>query len=260
MILYFSGTGNSQRAAVQMAERLDDELISVNRLIKDGTTGSFRSDRPWTFVAPTYSWRVPVVMERWMESARFEGSREAYFVLTCGGSVGNAAPYARRLCERIGLRFRGLAGVAMPENYLALGPTPTESECRAIMEKARPRIDELAELVRAGEPFPAKRATLAERLESGPVNVLFYRCFVHDKGFSVSNECISCGRCAARCPLNNIRLEGGRPTWQGTCTHCMACIGGCPTEAIEYKSASRGRHRHYVMDDELCWGSEANSR
>lgn len=257
MILYFSGTGNSQRAAVQMAEQLGDELVSINRQIKDGTAGTFTSERPWVFVMPTYSWRVPRLAEEWMEKARFEGSREAYFVLTCGGSVGNAAPYAAGLCGRIGLTFRGLAGVAMPENYLALGPTPSEEECRALMEAARPRIARLAEMVSAGKRFPAEPATMVGKLESGPVNPLFYRFYVHDKGFTVSDACISCGRCAARCPLNNIRYEGGRPVWQGSCTHCMACIGGCPVQAIEYKKVSQGRHRHYVMDDALCWGNEA---
>lgn len=47
----------------------------------------------------------------------FEGSRDAYFILTCGGSGGNAAVYAEKLCRRKGLRYRGLCSVLMPENY-----------------------------------------------------------------------------------------------------------------------------------------------
>lgn len=35
-------------------------------------------------------------------------------------------------------------------------------------------------------------------------------------------------------PLNNIRLENGKPVWGKHCTHCMACICDCPKEAIEY--------------------------
>ena len=253
MVFYFSGTGNSQLAAVQIAEATGDGLVSVNRLVKLGEPGSFQSERPLVFVAPTYSWRLPRVVEQWMEAAEFAGNKDAYFVLTCGGSAGNAAKYARRLCERKGLAFRGLAEVAMPENYLALGPTPEAGECQAIIEAARPRIAALAELVRTGEPFPDEPPTLVGRLESGPVNPLFYRFYVHDAGFAVGDAYISCGKCAARCPLNNVELADGRPVWKGNCTHCMACIAGCPVEAIEYKSVSVGRHRHYVMDDALCW-------
>ena len=51
-----------------------------------------------------------------------------------------------------------------------------------------------------------------------------------------------------RQPLNNIALEGGRPVWKGTCTHCMACIGGCPAEAIEYGEKSKGRRRYYLKE------------
>ena len=71
---------------------------------------------------------------------------------------------------------------------------------------------------------------------------------VHDKAFAASDACTSCGLCAARCPLNNIALEGGRPVWKGTCTHCMACIGGCPAEAIEYGEKSKGRRRYYLKE------------
>lgn len=257
MIFYFSGTGNSQLTAIQIAEATGDELVSVNRLLKRGETGAFHSEQPLVFVAPTYSWRLPRVVERWIETASFTGNADAYFVLTCGGSAGNAAKYARRLCERAGLAFRGLAEVVMPENYLALGPTPEADECRAIIAAARPRVAELARLVDAGEPFPEMPATLTGRLESGPANPLFYRFYVHDAGFSASEACTSCGLCATRCPLNNIELAGGRPVWLGACTHCMACIAGCPTEAIEYKDVSEGRHRHYVMDDKRCYGEGA---
>lgn len=154
MILYFSGTGNSQWAARRLAEALDDEVVSINCIMKEGTSAPLRSRKPFVFVAPTYAWRLPRVVDRWIRGASFAGSNDAYFVLTCGGSVGNAAAYAQKLCAGVGLRFRGLASVLMPENYLALYDTPDEAECRALIERAKPRIDEVADLVRRGEPLP----------------------------------------------------------------------------------------------------------
>lgn len=255
MVFYFSGTGNSQFAALRLAEMLgDQQVVSINRYLKSGERAVVRSDRPLVFVAPTYSWRLPKVVEQWIMEAEFQGNRDAYFVLTCGGSCGNAAAYAEKLCVKKGLRFMGLAPVVMPENYLALFPTPDGAECRRIMENAEPTIAALGERIQAGQQFGRPDISLGERLESGPVNPLFYALFVHDKGFRVSERCVSCGKCALRCPLNNIALTKGRPVWKGNCTHCMACIGGCPTGAIEYKSKSKERHRHYIMDDVLCWG------
>lgn len=256
MILYFSGTGNSQFVALRLSEAIGDgEVVSINRYLKTGERVTLHSERPLVFVAPTYAWRLPKVVEQWILSTQFKGSQDAYFILTCGGSCGNAAVYAERLCAKKNLRFCGLAPLVMPENYLALFPTPSETECHRMIEDARPHIDALAEKIRAAKCFDKRSVSFGGKLESGPVNPLFYALFVKDKGFRVSERCISCGKCAMRCPLNNIDMVDGKPAWKGHCTHCMACIGGCPTEAIEYKSKSKDRHRHYMMDDGLCWGN-----
>lgn len=247
MVLYFSGTGNSQRAAMRIAQRLEDGLVSINQCLKEHKKGDLRSEGPWVFVAPTYAWRMPRAAEEWIRAAELRGSRDAYFVLTCGGSCAAAGARAEKLCAEKGLRFMGLAPVVMPENYLAMFPTPDEEECRAILERAEPRFAALAEEIRGRRPFPAPRLSLADRACSGLVNPLFYRLFVHDKGFTASEGCVSCGKCAERCPLNNIELAGGRPVWKGACTHCMACIAGCPAGTIEYKENSRGRRRYYIM-------------
>lgn len=253
MVLYFSGTGNSQLAAIQLAEVLgDNEMVSINQYLKERKKAVILSERALVFVTPTYAWRIPRIVEQWIMETDFQGSRDAYFILTCGGSCGNAAVYAEKLCAKKGLRFCGLAPIVMPENYLAMFPTPDESQCREIVEKASPCITALGEQIKCGKCLVKSKASLGERIQSGPVNPLFYSFFVHDKGFAVSDHCISCGKCALRCPLNNIELKNGRPVWNGNCTHCMACIGGCPTEAIEYKAKSKGQHRHYIMDDSLC--------
>lgn len=249
MIFYFSGTGNSQLAAKQIATAIGGEIISINKSLREQDKESFQSERPFVFVAPTYAWRMPKVVADWIRETRFEGCRDAYFVLTCGGSVSNASAYARMLCKEKGLNFRGLAEVLMPENYLAMYPTPSEAECRAIIARAEPHIAELAALIQAGKNFPETEVSFKDRLRSGPVNLLFYPTCVHDKGFTVSDACVSCGKCASRCPLSNIELSDGKPIWKGNCTHCMACIAGCPAKAIEYKSASQGQHRHYIMED-----------
>lgn len=248
MIFYFSGTGNSQLAAKRIAGITGDELVSINDMLQANGSGDFHSDKPLVFVAPTYAWRIPRIVEKWIRDTRFDGNRDAYFVLTCGGNCGNAAKYIRELCTAKGFRFRGLAEVVMPENYLAMFPTPNADECREILQRAEPVIDAIGAQIRSEEPLPEKRITPADRVESGPVNPLFYSLFVHDKKFTVTNACISCGKCAQRCPLNNITLEGGRPIWHGTCTHCMACIGGCPAKAIEYGEKSKSRNRYYIAE------------
>ena len=80
---------------------------------------------------------------------------------------------------------------------------------------------------------------------SGPVNPIFYSCFVKANAFTVGNACTGCGQCVRRCPANNITLQTGKPVWGQDCTHCMACICYCPAEAIEYGKKSLGKPRYH---------------
>lgn len=249
MIFYFSGTGNSQLAAKQLALATGDGLVFINQCMKEGTAQRFYSDKPLVFVTPTYAWRLPKVVEQWILNTNFEGNQKTYFVLTCGANSGNAAAYAKALCSKKKLDFCGLSPIVMPENYLAVFPTPNREECQTLLEEAKPNIAALAKQIQRNEPFLKAKITIKDRLQSGPINILFYPLVVHDKGFTVSQSCISCNQCAKRCPLNNVKMANGKPIWKGHCTHCMACIAGCPAKAIEYKKASKGQHRHFILED-----------
>ena len=98
--------------------------------------------------------------------------------------------------------------------------------------------------IRAKEPFPELHHGFVDRLKSGLVNRMFYPCFVADKKFFVTEGCNGCGLCEKLCPLNNITMVDGKPKWGGNCTQCMACICGCPKEAMEYGRRSKGKIRY----------------
>lgn len=244
MIVYFTGTGNSRYCAQLLADRLQETCVDSFRYIRCGVAAELSSRTPWVFVTPTYSWQIPRVFGDFLHSGRFSGCREAYFVMTCGEDVGNAGEKNRRLCEQIGLEYRGTLAVVMPENYIAMFDVPGAEEARRIVEAARPVLEQASTCIREGAAFPPQRAGAADCLKSGLVNALFYRFYVRAKPFRVSDACVSCGRCQEVCPLGNVRLQAGKPVWGHHCTHCMACICLCPAEAIEYGRSSRGKPRY----------------
>lgn len=244
MILYFSGTGNSRFAAQFLAHRLQDEMVDVTKQIQSGTKGAFHSERPWIFVTPTYGWQIPHVFEDYIRKSDFSGSHESYFVLTCGSEIGNAGKYAARLCAEKKMEYCGILEVVMPENYIAMFSVPNHDEAIRIIEKAKPVLQQGAELIQEKKHFPIPHISAADQLKSGIVNTLFYRLFVKADAFYAKENCIGCGKCVNACPLNNIKLVDKRPVWGKSCTHCMACICGCPAEAIEYGKKSRGKPRY----------------
>ena len=132
----------------------------------------------------------------------------------------------------------------MPENYIAMFTTPTREEAAGIIRRSQSAIDKTARQIKLNRPFPQVPVTRKDKINSGIVNDIFYPMFVHAKKFRATGACISCGKCANICPLNNIRLKNGFPVWGRSCTHCMACINRCPSQAIEYGKHTQNLPRY----------------
>lgn len=253
MILYFSGTGNSEYVAKKIGKKIDDEVMDLFEKIRNDDFSSMHSERKWVIVVPTYAWRISRIVQKWMESTSLTGSKDIYFVMTCGGSIGNAGKYLEKLCARKKMNYYGCIGITMPENYIALFSTPTKEKAMQIIEQAEGIIDHAASLIKNGERLPQSGLSFSDKINSGIVNAVFYPVFVHAKKFYTVNSCISCGKCVSVCPLNNIRLENGRPVWGDKCTHCMACICRCPKEAIEYGKHSKDLPRYVCPKSDIIY-------
>ena len=244
MIVYFSGTGNSAYVAKRLQRELQDEGFDLFSSIRQRKKDTLYAKQPWVIVAPTYAWRIPRIVQEWLENATLTGNRDIYFVMTCGGSIGNAGRYLEKLCAARKLHYLGCVQIKMPENYIAMFSTPTQEEALDLIQQSEAVIDKAALTMKRGEPIPQPALTAQDKISSGIINDIFYPAFVHAKKFSAADTCISCGKCVKVCPLNNIRLEAGKPVCGKNCTHCMACICRCPAEAIEYGKHSKGMPRY----------------
>lgn len=244
MILYFSGTGNSAYIARRVAELTGDSLISMNDRIQGHDFTDIETDNSLVFVVPAYAWRIPRVVEAWIDKTRFRGNLQAYFIMNCGGNIGNAGKYIKKLCDRKKMTYMGVTGIIMPENYIALYEAPDKAKARQIVEKAEPLIMSAAEIIHRGMAFSEHKYKVADRLNSSVVNSVFYQFIVKAKKFRALDNCTGCGKCVKECPLNNIRIADNKPVWGKNCTHCMACICKCPAEAIEYGKNSVGKERY----------------
>ncbi len=244
MVIYFSGTGNSSYCAKKIAVALSDEHVNAGEYIKKKETGNFTSQKPWVFVCPTYAWQVPHIFEEFIRQSDFNGTKDAYFVMTCGGDIGNAGVLNKKLCEEVQFNYMGTLEVVMPENYIAMFGVPDEQESSRIIAEALPVLENGINAIAKGELLPDKKVSIADKMKSTIVNSAFYTLCVSSKAFYIKDNCISCGKCENLCPTNCVSLKEGKPVWGKGCTHCMACICLCPTEAIEYGKKSAGQRRY----------------
>lgn len=248
MVLYFTGTGNSHYIAQRIAKALGDELFSINDRIKAGSGEPVNTGSQVVIAAPTYAWRLPVIVSEWITETGFIGAEKIWFVMDCGAQIGNAAKYNSALSTRKKLQYMGTAQIIMPENYIAMFPVPDSEEAAQTIANAEPDIDDVIARISASQEFAKPRNNFIDRMMSGPVNRMFYPFCVKARAFAAGGGCISCGKCVELCPLNNVSLKDGRPVWGKECTHCMACIAYCPTECIEYGKKSIGKPRYHFEE------------
>lgn len=183
MILYFSGTGNSEYVAKRISKELTDECINLFEKIRENDFSTMHSQCPWVVVVPTYAWRIPHIVRKWIENTLFTGNKNIYFILTCGGSIGNAGKYLVKTCKRKNMNYCGCIGIIMPENYIALFSTPTQEKAMQIIEQAEPVINQAIHYIKNGNPLPQIRISIKDNMNSGIVNGLFIRYLFMPKNF-----------------------------------------------------------------------------
>ena len=89
------------------------------------------------------------------------------------------------------------------------------------------------------------------------INSMFNKYIVSSKNFNVSDKCISCGKCVDFCPVNNVIIKDGKPSFGEKCLNCYSCINRCPEEAINIGTKTQKNGR-YVCPEYSVWKESKN--
>ncbi len=249
VIYCFSGTGNSLRAAIRIAERMGGaEVVSVRC---DAKAVSAESADVIGFVCPVYEWDLPGTMRRFAEQLKINPNAYVFLVATYILVHGKSFETMERILEEKGARLHyGVALRCVASQCTAYPPFPPERLMIPYMER---RIDRIGKEIAEGKKraYP-KMAKLARRWYSRLMTPYMEVEREYDKGFYMDERCVGCTICARVCPTRNITVREGRPVWNHRCHGCMACVAYCPTKAIQFRTPEAYRRLNTGISRILC--------
>lgn len=257
MVLYFSGTGNTEYIARLIAEGLGDECVNLFDRIRTNDKSPLCSDKTYVICAPIYVCEMPLFMIRYLKSIEFKGSNKVYFVFTSGGYCGSAKIQAKYFAMKKKLKCLGCAEFVMPRNYVANNMYDMDSDevIHTKISNATRKVNQVVEAIKSETKLKTRHVWLFETLIITPFAPVWTKYKLVAKDFYTTDQCVGCKICEKVCPLNNIKIEDKRPKWGESCTHCMACISKCPKNAIEYGNCTQGKTRYllknYVKSDKV---------
>jgi ferredoxin/flavodoxin len=270
LIIYFSGTGNTEMITSEIVSRLkqkgwDVEAVSVENMNYRSRDFNFnlRTMDLLGFSFPVYKFSYPVIMEQifpFLSNLRPSGKPFFVFSTYCR--------FASTALHRFALKVEA-AGTAEAEQTHALvamrafkcpsngiaslkdSGSSAYSDVMYFEAGIGSNLDDFSADVlegykryhndrsgagHRGNPLDQRREQLVGRIEQVRYPLL-----------SVDTEaCIGCGLCAKRCPEDNFFMKDkiAVPRDLTGCLHCLRCLHICPKQAISFGPLVHGPIRY----------------
>ena len=243
-IYYFTGTGNSLLAAKIIAQKLGDtELIPIASLRVEKSVKA--TGERIGIVFPVYDFGLPLIVREFVKKLEFDGQPYIFAVVTMGGLAAATLPYLNKMLKAKGKSLAVGFALRMPDNYTPLHGASATDDITKSIAKAESGLAKIGEILTAKAKAKIQRNNpLTNAIFTGFLYKFIDKFQEADKNFWVEDSCTSCGSCEKVCPVDNIKLENGKPTWLHHCEQCVACLQYCPAEAIQFGKTTKGRRRY----------------
>jgi ferredoxin len=264
LILFFSGTGNTQFVAEYLKDRVLKDCAGVQL---DVTLAAMEWSVPdivarYDLVCigcPVYEGRAPRVVREHVERFPAVSNTGAFVFNTKGLAQGRANRSIARMLEKKGFRPLGSASLVMPaSDGISMFMKRDSRKFQELSEREYrhlPDADTLATRIShairhlvSGEPV----SLLDRDAAVAPFGFLltgFFRLLYSALGESAakklrtSEQCTTCGHCVRTCPMQNISIDNGRVVFGNNCVFCLRCVNNCPQEAVQVGKLSVAKAR-----------------
>lgn len=222
LICYFSGSGNSYDAAIELGNNLHGAIL---KYIPNTSYDVVNDYEEVIIVTPVYAFNIPSVVQDFISS--MEKGTKYHVVFTCAGTVGKSRDTVMTLSKRKDLLLLGMYKVMMPSSFTTMLNYP-KFLTKKVLKRSRKKIYKVAQQIHNNENncVPLKKAKRV--LSEADPFVTF------SDNLEANKNCTKCGYCIKICPRNNIKFMYDELSFSNQCISCYACVNRCPNNAIEY--------------------------
>ncbi len=215
---YFSPTGGTKKAGMMIAEGMAEQVQLVNL----GTAGAAKegSEDVAVVAAPVFGGRIPALVSEKMKQMNGAGKKIVTVVVYGVRAYDDALLELNDVVTEAGFEVAASAAVIAQHSMVpAVGAgRPDAKDAEELKAFAVNILKKLEEGSKTEVTVPGKHPYCPElNLPAAPLSL---------------DSCVSCGACAAVCPVSAVKLEDGKVvTDVQACMMCLACTTVCPTEA-----------------------------
>ena len=221
-ILYFSSTGNSLYIAQKIKEKLGGRIVYI-----PSYSGNGSEFERLIIVTPIYSFGMPSHVFNLLPG--LDNSKELIIVQNYGGMVGGADYYVYSYALQNGLNIKSVYTIKMPENFTLTFSMP-KMYLKKVLKGADKRIDRvISKIINNEYNIPKKKRTKEATFLKNKSN-----WHLIGQRFSVSGNCLKCGKCIDICLVKNISFCEDKIIFADSCVACLGCYHRCPQKAIVY--------------------------
>lgn len=242
MIYYFSGTGNSEWIAKELAREIHMEAVNIAELNKNQKI-TVEKGETVGFICPVYAWKPAEIMLSFMQRVSLSQDTFSFVIITCGSEVGLSEKAVKKI-----LPVNSYYSICMPNNYIIGSDVDPKDEIITKLTNAKNEIKRMKEEIEKKVPTSRMTKGSLSFVKSAIVANAFNKFARRTDQFFTDDTCVSCGLCEKVCPIHTIEMKEGRPVWKETCLQCLSCINHCPQKAIQYGDKTRSRGRYTIEE------------
>ena len=219
--MVFSPTGGTRKVSGLVSEALgrDAATIDLTDSGLDFRAVSMTEDDVAVISVPSYAGRVPAVVVDRLGMVRGNGARA---VLVC--------VYGNRAFEDTLVELEDIAKRAGFRVVAAVAAIAEHSVARQFAA-GRPDAQDVAQLAGFAQRIRQKLLDGDASEPSIPGNRPYKQAGGHSMVPQATEGCVSCGACAAACPVRAIDKDDPKQVNGEACISCMRCISVCPQNA-----------------------------